>query len=32
MEAGEALEDYQDVAASIDLRPGDKLNKDLKRK
>jgi hypothetical protein len=32
MQAGEALEDYRDVAEDIDLRPGDKLTKDLKRK
>ncbi len=29
---GEALEDYKDVAESIELHPGDKLTKDLKRK
>ena len=28
----EALDDYQEVAESVDLRPGDKLTKDLKRK
>jgi hypothetical protein len=31
-EPGLALEDYEDVAESIDLRPGDKITKDLKRK
>ena len=31
-ERGVALEDYEDVAESIDLRPGDKITKDLKRK
>ena len=31
-EPGAALEDYEDVAESIDLRPGDKITKDLKRK
>ena len=31
-ELGVALEDYEDVAESIDLRPGDKNTKDLKRK
>jgi hypothetical protein len=31
-EPGAALEDYQDVAETVDLRPGDKITKDLKRK
>jgi hypothetical protein len=31
-EPGVALEGYEDVAESIDLRPGDKITKDLKRK
>jgi len=31
-EPGAALEDYEDVAETIDLRPGDKITKDLKRK
>ena len=31
-EPGLALEDYEDVAESIDLRPGEKITKDLKRK
>jgi protocatechuate 3,4-dioxygenase beta subunit len=30
--AMQALEDYRDVAEDIDLHPGDKLTKDLKRK
>ena len=32
MQPGEALEDYKEVAESIELHPGDKLTKDLKRK
>jgi Carboxypeptidase regulatory-like domain len=30
--AGSQLEDYADVAESLDLRPGDKITKDLKKK
>jgi len=31
-EPGAALEDYEDVAETIELRPGEKITKDLKRK
>jgi hypothetical protein len=32
MQASEVMDDYRDFAESIDLRPGDKITKDLKRK